>query len=412
MGDGRTLNHCSRRGVRQSVVPCFLICAAIAVLAPIRAHAQVTGSISGTAAYEYESNVFDLPSGFAPPTNSSRRSDTLFSFGTAFDLKYLSGLQQFYALASVTENRYQHFIELDNISYNADVGWNWVLGSLLDGKFDVTRSRAMTPFYNLAGSGVELSLTTSQAETAQIGVKLNSNWKLLGSVTTSDVREPIANSPDLKLTQTSSTASINYLGFTGVTSGFTLGYSSGDYSGAAGPASPTFKQYTAGLTATYQHNRATFDGQIGYSRRESDTGNDNTSGLTGLFDVKYLLTPKTTVTAKVSRTISSYFLNTGSELDTEAAVGVNWQATYKLAVYAGYDFTYRDYPGQGPNTASGDRVDIQQYANIAINYQPERWLLIRPYANIQTRRSTFFGGDFNATVIGISATVTPYKRGK
>jgi hypothetical protein len=390
----------------------LLICAALAALAPIRAHAQFTGKVTGTAAFESNSNVFDLESGFAaPPTGTTRRSDTDFSYGAGFDLNYLWGRQQLYAKANVTEYKYQRFTELDNVSYQFDVGLKWKLGEIFDGKLDVARTRSMVPFLDLTGQQTQqLSLSTSQTETAEFGVKVTSDWKLDGTISNNKTGEPIAGAPDLQLTQTSETASILYQGFTGLSSGFSVGYSSGSYDGAIGAINPTFSQYTAGLTATYEHNRATFGGQIGYSRRQSDTGTNNTSGLTGLIDIKYALTPKTSVTASLSRAINSYFLTTGSELDTLASAGVNWQATYKLSVYAGYSFTYRDYPGQGPNTDNGDRVDIQEYANLYINYQPKLWLSIKPYANVQTRRSTFSGGDFNSTVFGISATVTPYRR--
>jgi len=127
-------------------------------------------------------------------------------------------------------------------------------------------------------------------------------------------------------------------------------------------------------------------------------------------DLKQQLTPKTSYSIKIDRAINNYFLNTSSEIDTEAAVSVHWQATHKLALSLGYTFTYRDYPGQGPNTVTGDRVDIQEYATVSINYEPQRWLAISPYANVRTRRSTFVGGDFNSTVFGVSVTVTPFRR--
>ena len=74
----------------------------------------------------------------------------------------------------------------------------------------------------------------------------------------------------------------------------------------------------------------------------------------------------------------------------------------------GYKFAYQDYPGQGNNPVGSNRVDIQETPTMAISYQPRRWLLISPYANWLTRRSTFIGGHFSTNIIGVRVTVTPY----
>jgi len=405
-----TVNHIACRPVRRSAVAGVLICAALAVALPIRAHAQFSGKVSATGQFESNSNVFALESGAPPPEGDGRRrSDTFFAYGADFDLRYAWGRQEIYATADTHEYSYQHFFSLDHNDYKVDTGLNWKLGSVWDGKIEVMRTHTMVPFSDLSGSALQLSVSTEQREAAQIGLKLNSEWKIQVSGYTSKGDEPIAGAPNLQLTQNSGTTSILYLGFGALTSGLTATYLSGDYSGTNGTLNPSFNQTTAGLLATYQVKRTTFDGQVGYSRRSSSTGTDNTSGLTGLFDLQYQLTPKTSFTVKIDRSINSYYLNSGSEIDTEAGASVLWQTTYKLGVSAGYTFTYRFYPGQGNNPLGSDRTDIQELATLSINYQPQRWLQIKPYANVTTRRSTFIGGHFSQNAVGVSVVVTPYK---
>ena len=406
-----TVNHIACRPVRRSAVAAAMICAALAALAlPIRAHAQFTGKVSATGQFESNSNVFALESGAPPPEgNGGRRSDTYFAYGADFDLKYAWGRQVIYAKANTNEYDYQHFSDLNHNDYKVDTGWDWKLGSLLDGKLEVTRTHTMVPFADLSGSALQLSVSTEQREAAQIGLKLNSEWKLQVSGYTSKGDEPITGAPNLQLTQNSGTTSIFYSGFGALTSGLTATYLSGDYSGTNGTLNPSFNETTAGLLATYKVKRATFDGQVGYSRRNSSTGTDNTSGVTGLLDLQYQLTPKTSFTVKIDRQINSYYLNSGSEIDTEAGASVLWQTTYKLGVSAGYTFTYRFFPGQGNNPVGTDRTDIQELATLSINYQPQRWLQIKPYANVTTRRSTFIGGHFSQDIVGVAVVVTPYK---
>ncbi|HSS13161.1 MAG TPA: outer membrane beta-barrel protein, partial [Rhizomicrobium sp.] len=229
--------------------------------------------------------------------------------------------------------------------------------------------------------------------------------------------QPVFRAPNLQLTQNSGTAALGYLGFTGLTSGLSYTYSSGEYAGAqnldtSGAANASFNQSTAEFFAKKDKGRATLDGKLGYSRRTSDSGNDNTSGLTGLFDVTYKATPKTRVTAKIERTINSYLLNSGSEIDTDAGATVQWQATHKVALTAGYTFSFRKFPRQGNNPVGSDRYDIQESTNLGATYQPLRWLQISPYGNLQTRRSTFIGGHYSSTVFGVFVTVATSEKPK
>jgi hypothetical protein len=103
--------------------------------------------------------------------------------------------------------------------------------------------------------------------------------------------------------------------------------------------------------------------------------------------------------------------NAGTEKDTGASLSVNWQATYKLQASLGYTYTYRDYPGQGTNPLGSDRVDHEQHASLSFQYRPQRWLTIRPYANVQTRSSDV-AGDFSSTIFGVYVTVLTPQKGK
>ena len=404
-----TVNRC-RCKVWHSAASGLAICIALAALAlPIRADAQFTGEASATGQFESNSNVFDLAAGSqATGTSGLRPSDTFFAYGAQFDASYLWGRQQIFATGSTTEYDYQRFTELTHNGYNVDAGLIWKLGDPLDGKLDVTRTHTMVPFYDLTGSALTLSVVTVQKEMVQAGLKLGSEWRLEGSAYTSEADEPIQNAPNLQLREHSFTTSIKYLGIDRFTSGFTAGYLSGDFSGSNIYLNPSYTQTTAGLLSNYKSIRTTFEGQIGYTRRVSATGSDNTSGLTGLFSFTQQLTPKTSFTGRIDRVIDSYLLNAGSEIQTDAGADVHWQPTFKLAVSLGYRFSYEDYPGQGNNPVGSNRVDIQEYTTMGISYQPRRWLLISPYANWQTRRSTFIGAHYSANIIGVRVTVTPY----
>jgi hypothetical protein len=382
---------------------------AVGLMTPMNAHAQFTGNASATGQFESNSNVFNLDSGVPQPgTTAHPQADTFLAYGAAFDLRYLWSKQELYASASTTEFNYQRFTELNHDDYKFDTGLNWVLGELLDGKVEVKRTRTMVPFFDLAGT--TLSLSTEQRESALVGLKVTPEWRIEGSAYTYTLDEPIPQAPNLQAKESSGTATAKYLGIAGFTSGVYVGYLSGSFQGTNGTLNPDYHQTSEGLVATYGSSRSTLDGQIGYSRRTSTTGTDNTSGVTGKFKLKDQLTPKTDVAIELGRAINSYLLNAGSEIDTSAGVTANWQTTYKLLVSLGYTYTYRDYPRQGNNPVGSNRIDHEQYATLGVDYRPQRWIIIKPYLNFLTRNSDYIGGDFNSTIIGVYVTIlTPQK---
>jgi hypothetical protein len=377
---------------------------------PIQARAQFTANGNVTGQFESNSNIFALPSGNVPPAfNGLRRADSLYAYGAQAEVDYLWGVQKFYATAHATQYDYQHLTELNHSDYQVDTGLTWKLGDSLDGTASVTRTHAIVPFTNLLGTAGAVSLLTLSdelRETLLVDFALNPNWKTVGSAFYSLGDQSTPHGFVTQLKQTSGTVALDYLGIGALTSGLSIGYLTGDYDGfnPLGAANPSYTQSNLALVADYTHTRTVFEGQLGYSRRTSDTQSNSTSGITGLFNLKRQLTPKTSITAKIDRTINSYFLNTSSEIDTDAGLTVSWQSTYKLAATVGYTFTYRDLPGQNNNPVGTNRVDIQEDWTLALIYRPERWLSIRPYANLLTRRSTLIGGAFDSTVFGVYFT--------
>jgi len=408
-----TFNEQAVRMTRLSVPFGLVFIGLSTLMMPTQVRAQFGASGNITAQFESNSNVFALPSGAEQSAfNGLRRSDTYYAYGAELDADYLWGRQKFFATAHATRYEYDHLSELDHNDYTIDAGMNWVFNSVLDGTLSVVRSHAIVPFQNLLGTEGEVSLLTLSdglQETFSVNYQLNPNWKTIGSAYYS-IGDQTSNGFVTQLKQTSGTAALDYLGIGALTSGVSVSHLTGSYDGfnPLGAANPSFEQSTAAFTADYTHTRTIFGGQLGYSRRSSDSQSNSTSGFAGLLNLKYQLTPKTTFRVHIDRTINSYYLNTGSEIDTNAGAGFSWQSTYKLSANIDYTFTYRDFPGQGNNPVGSTRVDIQENWTMSLNYQPQRWVSIKPYANLLTRRSTFIGGAFDSNIFGV--TFTFYRR--
>jgi hypothetical protein len=386
---------------------------AMLLAAPMAALAELDIKVSGDTQFEYNSNVFDTQSGFTNPFGGTRSGDSFDAFGGKLDSSYLWSQQQFYLTIIGNEYHYNHFTQLDHDDFNLDGGWDWKIGRLLDGLIDVNRIRSMVSFYNLVGSS--LVIQTEQRETGKASVQMTPDWRTEVTGFTRTVDQPQQTAPDLSLTESSGTLGIKYTGTAGITAGIAANYLKGSFDNT-GPTivAPSYNQKSAALTATDEVNgQSTFRGNIGYSRRASDSGINTVSGVTGELDYRRALTGKTTAEVDLTRQINAYLTNDASEIDSIAALTVTWQATYRIGLALGYNYTYRQLPGQGNTLVGGaivatdsERVDRLNQASLSLTYAPVPWVILKPYLSFQDRTSqNFIGGKFDSDVIGLLFTL-------
>ena len=400
------------------------------LVSPVSALAELAMTVGGNVQYQYDTNVFDLQPGFPTPFGvSSGYSDSFIAYGGKLDASYLWSQQQFYATVVGTEYHYDRFTELDHYEYTLDGGWDWKIGRLWDGVLDVERIRSMVSFWNVIGTS--LVIQTEQRETGRAGVQVTPDWRAEFTGITRKVNQPQATAnpltateppapatttiTDLTLTETSGQAAVKYTGTAGVTAGVSGTYLKGSFSNV-GPlvVAPSYTQTSGALTATdVVTGLSTFRGQIGYSRRSSDSGINNISGATGELDYQRTLTGKTSVEVDLTRQINAYLTNDASEIDSVAALTATWQATYRIGVVLGYTFTYRQLPHQGTTLVDGvivgngtQQMEYLNMPSLTVTYAPVPWLILKPYVNYQTRSSqNFVGGNFDATVVGLQFTL-------
>jgi len=370
--------------------------------------ATVTFDPTADAGYQYLSNVFDLQNGFAAPgANGNQKSDSLYTYGAGLNVFDTFDQQRLYLKLSDTEYTYNHFTDLNHNEYATDLGLDWKLGRLFDGNFDVQRNHQMVAFTNVINAQYEL--LTDQREAGLIGFNFTPDWRLEASGFYHELDQTYLGQAPLDLQEYQEQLALKYVALAGLTSGVSAAYDTGNYVGAGAAYNPNYHQTTVNVVATYvPTGRSTFNGAVGYSDRSSGSAIDTITGVTGSLDYKNQLTGKTSVDFQLSRLINSFVADLGSEIDSVAALNVNWQATYKIGVVLGYSYTYRQLPGQGNAPFGSDRLDHLEMATLNVDYEPLDWLSLKPFVNYQVRGSNYIGANFNATVVGINFTIRPY----
>jgi hypothetical protein len=383
-------------------------CLVAAALLPVAAVADPNIRLSGISQYEYNSNVFVLPGPLpVPGTTDYQHSDNYYEYGAELHLDDAWSGQQFHADLLDSEYRYQHFSELTHNEYKLNGGLKWVWGVRFSGKLDVVRNRVLVPLTDVANS--QPSLQTEQRESGSIAYQYSKLWTLEGTGLTHTLQEPLVQAPQLQLSETLGTLTLKYTGFAGLVSGLTVGYGHGDYSNTNGTFNPAYNQKTIALVANYTASgRSSFDGTVGYDRRNSVADSESFSGVTGRLAYTNHLTPKTSLSFALDRGIHNYISTASSEIDTAASATLTWRATYRIAPTLGYVYMYSAFPNQGfvPGTNRGDHY---QYTSLKVDYVIRDWVKVQPFANVQNRSSNYPGYSFNATVFGVQLVVTAQK---
>jgi exopolysaccharide biosynthesis operon protein EpsL len=100
---------------------------------------------------QYDSNVFRLPSGTNAATvvgPSASKEDQINSPAAGLDGQWIFGRQSIALAVRADDNLYAHNSDLNNVSSNDKLVWNWGLGSVLSGQVGADYLRQLASFIN------------------------------------------------------------------------------------------------------------------------------------------------------------------------------------------------------------------------------------------------------------------------
>lgn len=355
-----------------------------------------------TEGYEYNSNVFSLPSRAQAIADygDSQRDDKLLRSVAGIDTALDLGDDKLSLGAEGRRFLYDRFSQLDHNEYRLDGRFDWKLFSIWDGALEARQERSMASFAYL--NTTQLTMNRDRYASASGNVNVSPEWRIEGSVASHQLDSPLPGFPQYSLREGIGTLALKYLGLGKVTSGIQATYDEGRYRGA--PDEPAYTQYTGVFTLHYvESGVTTFDGNVGYTRFKShDANGDSVGGLSAELRLAQQLTGKTAVHAAAFRRVNTYLEGANAEVDSGAEAGADWQATTKIGVAANYDWIYSSYLALAPAAAqSSARRDHTQVTNLSIRYQALDALSLRLYGNYYNRSSNIDLDTFNQAIAGI-----------
>jgi hypothetical protein len=354
----------------------------------------------------HNTNIFATSrySNLFPPGQDPSPGDTLSTYLAGLNGTYMWSQQSLTANVEARHVDYNHFSDLNHNEHVISADLAWKLLSELDGTVDYAEDSLMTPFTDRVSTQLFLEKQRTEGVTAKL--HFAADWAANAGISIRDLQYPQPTLPDLGLHETTTVLGIKYLGLGALTYGLSGTHLEGRFRGNNVDAD--YNQNTYQLDANYVvSDLTTFNASLGDTTRDQAGTGGNISAITGALGYMRRLTGKTTINLQFLRAVNSYITGGGSELDTSGTANVAWQATPKLGVALNYGYTQSKFSQQTvPGLVIGSRTDKSTNAGLNLDYEPLRWLSIKPFLTYQDRTSSVNYFIFNGTTYGVNLKAT------
>jgi hypothetical protein len=296
---------CVCRGTHQRIGRWICI-VVLAVFFPAAAWAQLHALPYADMTYEYNSNIFALPSSAAEPIGDRGPtfSDRYLEEHAGVNALYDWSLQEFYANVEGRHFGYDQLSALSHDEYLMHGGMKWTLGYLFDGVLDYRRERSMVPFLDFTAT--QLYLQVQSVTTASANFQFTPDWRLQSQGVINDLASPRPGFPSLSLTEDSIHEGLRYVGVAKLSAGIDAIFLNGHFNGQEFNLTPRYDQTTVEAAAKYvATGLSSFDGAVGYTRRSQESG-ETLGGPSVMLAYQRNLTGLTSIDVKLGRAFNTY----------------------------------------------------------------------------------------------------------
>jgi glycosyltransferase involved in cell wall biosynthesis len=392
----------------------------LAVAAPDEmALEQRTDNLTFFAANDflYDNNIYRVPSSFTDLSTlpgigpNPSRADYIDSITGGMAAEWLLASRQSLDLdLKVDDNRYLRNTDLNNVSSNDHLAWNWGLGSVLSGEVGGDYSRTLASFVNTAVYSRDVVNKTDYF--ASMRYQVGPRWGLFGGILGQEYK---LTEPELSYNNSSSKAvdvGADFLTVAANRVGFDYRYTdnhSPNASFANGvPVSSDYREDRARVLAVYSlSGKTSIDGTVGYVKRSYPSAAiGDFEGVIWRITLNWQPTPKTQLLASTWQQLTA---EATAQTDYYVSRGVTlspiWTVSEKVALSFILSRETQDYRGTNPVNVNPipnlteQRQDTVTAETANITYTPVKALILSLNAGYQTRASNeeqFGYNDFRA----------------
>jgi exopolysaccharide biosynthesis operon protein EpsL len=346
----------------------------------------------------YDNNLYRLPSYLTDVATlvspNASREDYINTVYAGVDAQWSLAQQTIALNLRVNENRFAHNDELNNYSGNADLLWNWRIGSTLSGQAGGDYTRALANFAETLYLGRDLVDATDYFGTARY--QLGPHWGVYGGIREADTSHNALAAEINDSQNKSAHVGIEYA--TTVDDTIALEYRfndghfpEGDYFLDGVSFDRNYKQDTASVLLKYViTDKTVVNASAGYLKR--DYTNEPIGAFSGdvwRVTAQWQPTDKTQISFAAWRELQAYL---ASESDYFVAKGGSispvWAASEKFTLSMTVLEVDQDYISTSPSVLTvGTRHDRLNTQQVGVIYTPTRAILLNFSYSYQQRHS-------------------------
>jgi hypothetical protein len=302
----------------------------------------------------YDSNILRLPSNFTPEMSGGKTTTSSFikQIQAGLAVNWQISQQQLLANASIDQNWYSTFNELNYTGHDLLGQWKWQIARKLKGEISYNNRLWLGSFGQV--NRLASRLIKQEKFIANGAYEIFPDWYLHTEFTRASLLYPAAELQQSNLTENSREIGLRYMRYNNPFNnmlGFSTTITDGKYlnRAASSPLDNAYTRTSYDLKGKWNYSVKTqINGQIGYvSQKYQHQPARNFSAITASTDIRWDITSKSTALLSVWRKVSlndslvsSFTLNTGVMLTPSWT----WSETPKIKVELPISYEQQESP--------------------------------------------------------------------
>jgi exopolysaccharide biosynthesis operon protein EpsL len=363
----------------------------------------------------YDSNLLRLPDNYTPEMSGNK--DTTSSFikqikaGVA--TKWQISQQQLIMDASIDQNWYSTFNELNHTGHELRGRWNWQVGRRLKGELSYNNRLTLGNFQSV-NRLVTDNLQKRELYIARGNYEVFPDWFLRGGFTSENTTYPSTALQQNNISEQTKEFGVRYLNRLNNLLGFYATITDGKYPfrEANSDFDNAYTRTSYNLEGTWYYSIKTrFKGLIGYTSQDyQNLKSRNFSGITAEGDILWEVTRKSTLLLAAWRQISEAgSLNSSFVLNQGVRLTPTWRWTENPLIQVELPVSYEQRLSLGTISVVNGVAAQQSNTSIIrlnLNYTPTTNIKMTAFAAYEKRNSNYSVSSYQDQSVGLTMKVS------
>jgi exopolysaccharide biosynthesis operon protein EpsL len=364
----------------------------------------------------YDSNLYRLPAYISDLSallgTHAARDDIINTLYAGLDGRWLYAKQSVTLNLRADENRFANNSDLNSTAGNANLNWNWTLGSRLTGQVGGDYVRALASFNETLYLGKDIVNSTDEFGTGRY--QLGPHWTLIGGVHDADANHSANAARSNNFRSQSGNIGVELATDSADTLTWEYRYTNGHFPDGLfvfndAPFDRDYNEDTVNFIVKHNISEKTqITANIGYDKRDySHEPIGAFSGDIWRVSLQWQITEKTQIVAAGWRDLESYLASQSNYfVSTGASLSPMWVASENLSVSLSVSSIRQNYIPSSPTVVTlGTRSDRVSDEQVTIVYTPRRNLLFNLSFRNEQRSSNEFIFQYSDRLATASVTL-------